>query len=97
MTDAKVYANTGKNKQSAKQLGIGLHTIQDYSAHNVKYKKKIKGSRCVADGQFILKDGKIVASEKAQYISEKFITDYNEHKKDIKDGGIANHDRFWFH
>lgn len=58
----------------AKQLGIGLHTIQDFYAHNVNYKGKVVSSRKVANDKFKEKKGKLIAGKYSKFISDSFIT-----------------------
>ena len=70
-------ARKEKYKEAYFELGKGLHTLQDFYAHNVKLNGKIVGSRKVADGVLWvtnLGSGTIfVASEHNEYLSQKFI------------------------
>lgn len=84
-----------KNKQKRRnkyraayyELGKGLHTIQDFYAHNVELNGKIVSSRKVATGHFKVKKDKISLEYGwvGNYVTEQFISKCNGSKK-IKNG-----------
>lgn len=69
-----------KYEQAYKELGKGLHTLQDFYAHNVKLNGKIVSSRKVADGKilasgpYVLKGAtNVVLGEHPEYISFNYV------------------------
>ena len=72
----KIYKN--KNYEGcSRQLGIALHTIQDFYAHNVKLDGEVVTSRKVADGVVkVSGDGKFTLGKHPKYITDKFIEKY---------------------
>lgn len=74
----KIYKN--KNYEGcSRQLGIALHTIQDFYAHNVKLDGEVVTSRKVADGVVkVSGDGKFTLGKHPKYITDKFIEKYEK-------------------
>lgn len=79
----KIYKN--KNYEGcSRQLGIALHTIQDFYAHNVKLDGEVVTSRKVADGVVkVSGDGKFTLGKHPKYITDKFIEKYEKKRGSI--------------
>ena len=87
MSRALSGANKNYNKDDydgcARQLGVALHTIQDFYAHNVKLKGKVVTSRKVADGVVKISGKKMTLGKHPKYITDKFIKKYEKKRGSI--------------
>lgn len=79
---AKKAFRKGKVYNAAFELGKGLHTIQDFYAHNIMLNGEKKSSRKAADGTFRVIKGKITLENKKlnKYFPKSFIKSINKSK-----------------
>lgn len=79
---AKKAFRKGKFYNAAFELGKGLHTIQDFYAHNIMLNGQKTSSRDAADGRFKVIKGKITLENKKlnKYFPKSFIKSINKSK-----------------
>ena len=63
------------------ELGKGLHTLQDFYAHNVVLKNKIVTSRKVANGEIKIERTHKIGGIHPQYFDEKFFDNYEKFER----------------
>lgn len=87
---AKTLWKKRKRQQAVFELGKGLHTLQDFYAHNIKLNGKTVSSRKAADGKFKVIDGKITLekTEYNKYFPTSFINSANNYKSITNDMGV---------